>query len=87
MLSVGDSIANDALEEGLENTAGLLVDHGRDTLDTATTGETTDGWLGNSLNVVAQDLPVALGTALSETLAAFTAWDILVCVVDEGGCM
>ena len=26
------------LQEGLENTAGLLVDHGTDTLDTTTTG-------------------------------------------------
>lgn len=73
MLSVGDSIANDALEESLEDTAGLFVDHGGNTLDTATAGETTDGWLGDSLDVVAQDLSVALGTALSETLAAFAA--------------
>jgi hypothetical protein len=27
VLSVCDSIANDALEEGLEDTAGLFVDH------------------------------------------------------------
>jgi hypothetical protein len=27
VLSVGDSITDDALEEGLENTTGLLVDH------------------------------------------------------------
>ena len=27
VLSVGDSVADDTLEEGLENTAGLLVDH------------------------------------------------------------
>jgi hypothetical protein len=27
VLSVGDSVADDTLEEGLENTTGLLVDH------------------------------------------------------------
>jgi hypothetical protein len=27
VLGVGDGVADDALEEGLENTAGLLVDH------------------------------------------------------------
>jgi len=27
VLSVGDGVTNDTLEEGLENTAGLLVDH------------------------------------------------------------
>lgn len=73
VLSVGDSVANDTLEEGLENTAGLLVDHGRDTLDTATTRQTADGGLGDTLDVVAQDLAVTLGAALSETLAALAA--------------
>jgi hypothetical protein len=28
MLSVGDSVADNTLEESLENTSGLLVDHG-----------------------------------------------------------
>jgi hypothetical protein len=73
VLSVGDSVADDTLEEGLENTASLLVDHGRDTLDTATTRQTADGGLGDTLDVVAQDLAVALGTTLSETLAALAA--------------
>lgn len=66
VLSVGDSVTNDTLKEGLENTAGLLVDHGRDTLDTTTTRETTDGWLGDTLDVVTQDLSVTLGTTLAE---------------------
>lgn len=46
---------------------------GRDTLDTATASETTDGGLGNTLDVVTKNLAVALGTALSETLAALAA--------------
>jgi hypothetical protein len=74
VLGVGDSVADDTLEEGLENTAGLLVDHGGDTLDTTTARETADGGLGDTLDVVAQDLAVALGTTLSETLAALAAW-------------
>ena len=53
MLGVGDSVTNDRLEESLEDTAGLLVDHGGDTLDTATAGETADGGLSDTLNVVA----------------------------------
>lgn len=95
VLSVSDCVTNDTLEEGLEDTASLFVDHwratvlvtgsgvldelrvvmltGRDTLDTATTRQTTDSWLGDTLDVVAQDLPVALGTTLSETLATFSA--------------
>ena len=42
MLSVGDGVTDDVLEEDLENTTGLLVDETGDTLDTTTTSETTD---------------------------------------------
>jgi len=73
VLGVGDGVTDDTLEEGLEDTTGLLVDHGRDTLDTTTTSETTDGGLGDTLDVVAQNLPVTLGTTLSETLATLSA--------------
>jgi hypothetical protein len=46
---------------------------GRDTLDTATAGQTPDGGLGDALDVVTENLPVALGTALAEALAALAA--------------
>jgi len=46
---------------------------GRDTLDTATTSETTDGRLGDALNVVSQDLSMTLGTTLAQSLSAFAA--------------
>ena len=75
MLSVGDGVTDNTLEEGLENTTGLLVDHGRNTLDTTTTCETTDSGLGDTLDVVAQDLAVTLGTTLSETLATLATCD------------
>lgn len=42
MLSVGDGVTDDVFKEDLENATGLLVDQARDTLDTATTRETTD---------------------------------------------
>ena len=46
MLSVGDGVTDDVLEEDLENTTGLLVDETGDTLHTTTTSETTDGLRG-----------------------------------------
>lgn len=46
---------------------------GRDTLDAATAGETTDGGLGDALNVVTEDLAVTLRSAFAEALAAFSA--------------
>lgn len=74
MLGVGDRVTDDTLKEGLEDTTGLLVDHGRDTLDTATTSQTTDSGLGDTLDVVTQDLAVTLGATLAETLATLSTW-------------
>jgi hypothetical protein len=73
VLGVGDGVTDDVLEEDLEHTAGLLVDEARDTLDTASAGQTADGGLGNALDVVAQDLAVTLSAALAEALAALAA--------------
>jgi hypothetical protein len=68
VLSVCDSVTDDGLKERLENTTGLLVDHGGDTLDTTTASETADGWLGYALDVVTQDFSVAFGSSLAQTL-------------------
>jgi predicted trehalose synthase len=48
---------------------------GRNTLDTTSASETSDSGLGDTLDVVSQDLSVTLGTALAETLAALAACD------------
>jgi len=73
VLSVGDGITDDTLKEGLQNTTGLFVDHSRNTLYTTTTSETTDGRLGNTLDVITKNLSVALGSALAETLSALSS--------------
>ncbi len=73
VLGVGNRVADDVLEEDLEHTASLLVDESRDTLHTATASQTADGGLGDALDVVAEYLPVALGTALAQTLTALSA--------------
>ena len=56
------------LQKDLEDSAGLLIDQTRDTLDAASTSKTTDSRLGDALDVVAQDLAVTLCATLSETL-------------------
>ena len=73
MLGVGNGITNDRFEEGFKDTTGLLIDHGGDTLDTTTASETTDGGLGDTLDVVTQDLAMTLSATLSETLTTFAA--------------
>jgi len=73
VFGVGDGVTDDTLEEGLEDTAGLFVDHGADTLDTSTASKTTDGRLGDTLDVVTKNLAVTLGSSLAETLSALSA--------------
>ena len=67
------SSSDDVLEEDLEHTAGLFVDEAGDALDTTTACQTADRRLGDALDVIPKDLPVALGAALPEPLASFTA--------------
>lgn len=73
MFGVCDGVPDDAFQEGLEDSARLLIYHGRDTLDTTTAGKTSDSGLGNALNVVTKNLAVALGTTLAEAFAALAA--------------
>ncbi len=73
MLGVGDSVLNNRLQERLENSSCFLIDEGRDSLDTASTSQSSNGWLSDSLDVVSQDLSVSFRTALSQTLSSFSA--------------
>ena len=73
VLGVGDGVADDVLEEDLEDTTGLLIDESGDTLDTTTASQAADRRLGDALDVVAQHLAVALGgSALSESLSSLS---------------
>ena len=73
VLSVGYRVTDNVLEEHLEDSTGFLVDESRDTLDSTTTGETTDCGLGDSLDVITENLTMTLGSSLSESLSSFTA--------------
>ena len=72
MFGVGDGIPDDVLKENLEDSTGLLIDEARDTLDSSTASQPSDGGLGDSLDVVSQHLAVTLGASLSESLSSFT---------------
>jgi hypothetical protein len=72
VLSVGDGITDNVLKEDLEDTTSLLVDEAGDTLHTTTSSQTADSWLGNTLDVVAKNLAMALSTTLAEAFATFT---------------
>ena len=70
VLGVGDGISDDVLKEDLEHSTGLLVDETGDSLHTTTTGQTADGGLGDTLDVVTKNFSVTLGASLAETLAS-----------------
>ena len=73
VLGVGDGVTDHVLKEHLQDTAGLLVDQPGDTLHAATASQTANGGLGDSLDVIAENLTVTLGASFSESLAAFTS--------------
>ena len=73
VLGVGDGITDHVLKENLEDTAGLLVDEARDTLDTTTASQTADSGLGDTLDVVTQNFAVTLGAAFAEAFSSFSA--------------
>lgn len=56
---------------------------GRNTLDTTTTSETSDSGLGDTLDVVSQNLSVTLGTTLAKSLAALSACEGLATIVNS----
>jgi hypothetical protein len=73
VLGVGDGIADHILQEDLEYSARFFVDQSGDTLDASPASQTTDGWLGDALDVIAQNLAMTLGASLSESLSSFAA--------------
>ena len=73
VLSVGDCISNDVLQEHLQHSTGLLVDQTADSLHSATASKAPNGWLGDSLDVIPENLPVTLGASFSKTFASFSS--------------
>uniref|UniRef100_J3LFX5 Uncharacterized protein n=1 Tax=Oryza brachyantha TaxID=4533 RepID=J3LFX5_ORYBR len=73
VLRVGDGVADDVLQEDLEHAAGLLVDEPGDALDAAPPRQPPDRRLRDPLDVVAENLAVALRPALAEPLASLAA--------------
>ena len=73
VLRVGDGVADHVLQEHLQHPAGLLVDEAGDALHAAAASQAADGGLGDALDVISQDLSVALGSPLPQTLTAFSS--------------
>ena len=86
VLGVGHGVSDDVLEELSQNNSGLVVDERADSLDTTSSGESSDGWLGDSKDGLLDSLGrVSLGSLfagdLSE-LSSFTSVSWAHCVIN-----
>ena len=48
MFSIGNGVTDDVFKEHLQNSTSFFVNESRDTFHTSTTGQATDGWLGDA---------------------------------------
>ena len=74
VFSVDNGVAHDVLEEAAEDSAGLLVDVGRDSLHTSSAGKSADGRLGDAEDGLAEGLATeveSLSAGLAAAHAAF----------------
>ena len=76
VLSVGDCVSDDAFEESLEDLSGVVINEGGDSLDTSSSGQSSDGWLGDALDgsLVASLLGDSLGADFSFSSDSFSAF-------------
>ncbi len=73
VLGVGDSITNDIFKENLENTSGFFVDETRNSLDTSSSCQSTDGGLGDTLDIITKHFTMTFGSPLSQTFASLSS--------------
>ena len=74
VFGVGNGVLDNVLEELSEDNSGLVIDEGADSLDTTSSGESSDGWLGDTENGVLDGFgSESLGSSLSSDLTEFTS--------------
>ena len=87
VLGVGNGVLDNVLEELSEDNSGLVIDEGADSLDTTSSGESSDGWLGDTEDGVLDGLGgESLGSSLSADLSelssfCFCWWHFIICFV------
>ena len=67
VFGVGNGVLDNVLEELSEDNSGLVIDEGADSLDTTSSGESSDSWLGDTEDGVLDGLG---GESLGSTLSS-----------------
>ncbi|TRY67497.1 hypothetical protein TCAL_03754, partial [Tigriopus californicus] len=73
VFSVGNSITDDVFQEDLQNTTGLFIDQARDTLYAATASQSSDGGLGDALDIITQHFAMPLCSSLAQSFTTFAS--------------
>ena len=75
VLGVADGISDNVLEEASEDNSGLVIDEGADSLDTTSSGESSDCWLGDTEDCFLDSFGgVSFSSGLSFDLAEFASF-------------
>ena len=75
VFGVGNRVLDDVLEELSEDNSGLVIDEGADSLDTTSSGESSDSWLGDTKNGVLDGFgSESLGSSLSSDLSELSSF-------------
>ena len=75
VFGVGNGVLDNVLEELSEDNSGLVVDEGADSLDTSSSGESSDSWLGDTEDGVLDGLgSESLGSSLSADLTELSSF-------------
>uniref|UniRef100_A0A0R3NX76 Core Histone H2A/H2B/H3 domain-containing protein n=1 Tax=Drosophila pseudoobscura pseudoobscura TaxID=46245 RepID=A0A0R3NX76_DROPS len=77
MFGVGDGITDNVFQKHFQHSTSFLVDESRDTFYTATTSQTADSGLRDTLDVITQNLAMTLSASLSQAFATFTTTRIV----------
>ena len=75
VLGVGDGVLDNVLEELSEDNSGLVVDERADSLDSTSSGKSSDSWLGDTEDGVLDGLGgESLGSSLSADLSELSSF-------------
>jgi len=72
MFRISDSISNHIFQEHLQNSSGFFVNQSGDTLNTSSSGQPTDSWLRDTLDIIPKNFSVTLGSSFAQTFSTFT---------------
>lgn len=73
VLGVCDCITNHIFEKDFQDSTGFFIDVSRNTLDSSSASESSDGRLGDSMDIISQNLSVAFSSRFSKSFSSFSA--------------